>query len=145
VSDEDQLTALTRRVMQRVDALGPETAAADIAMLAVEETWQTIDEWLASLLDCEHAVSAQELAMARVALLSGTLPQWPAVLLNGDRREFISALRGVMAVPVPEPAELTMEIQQIRLFSSSLFSLCQRCLRLLTAGLGKILKIFGKH
>jgi hypothetical protein len=131
--------------MQRVDALGPETAAADLARLAVEETRQMVDEWLASLLDYEHPVSAQELAMARVALLNGTLPRWPTVLLDGDHGELRLALRGAVVVPVPEPAQLTMEIQQIQLFSSSLFSLWQRCLRLLTAGLGKVMKIFGKH
>jgi hypothetical protein len=145
VTDAEQLTALTRRVMQRVDALEAETAVIDLAIFSIEETLAMLDEWLASVLEFDHKPLAQELAMARVALLSGATPDWAAALLSVDQRALVAALPGALTPAVPAPAGLPMEPQRIDLFSLNLLFWGRRCLHFLWVSFGKLFTTSGKR
>jgi hypothetical protein len=145
VTDAEQLTALTRRVMQRVDALEAETAVIDLAIFSIEETLAMLDEWLASVLEFDHKPLAQELAMARVALLSGATPDWPAALLSVDQRALVAALPGALTPAVPAPAGLPMEPQRIDLFSLNLLFWGRRCLHFLWVSFDKLFTTSGKR
>jgi hypothetical protein len=138
VNDEEQLTALTRRVMQRVDALGTLSASADLATLAIEETRKLLDEWLSTVLSGASGVPAEELAMARAALLSGAVSGWTAALLRNDHYSLAVALRRVLPIAVPASAEFPMPIGEIKLFSLNY------CWRALAARLVKLLRFFRR-
>lgn len=143
VSNEDQLTALTRQIMQKLDVMAPAPTKADLTLLAIEEVRRMLDEWLAGLLGLDRQTQSQELAMARVALLSGTVSDWPAVLLGESNPGLIDELRKNMPPAAPETAELAMAAQQIELFTRRWVSRGRRYLRLFRVAMGRLLRFLG--
>ncbi len=114
VTDPDQVAALSEQALRRVPD-PPEFP--DLLTGALAAARDLLDDWLAQTLDLPRRSRA--LAAARAALLSGAVPDWPAVLFAppGAARDVTDALRAVLAEPTPAPAPGAMPVQRIELFS----------------------------
>lgn len=69
VSNEEKLTWLRGRVIERVKTRLVAQPGGDIAALAIEESVALLDEWLAKCLNIPEPVKPQQLAITRAALL----------------------------------------------------------------------------
>ncbi|QQS54037.1 MAG: hypothetical protein IPM89_14570 [Candidatus Competibacteraceae bacterium] len=115
VSDPDQIAALSEQALRR--GLPDRLESPDPLTGALVAARELLDDWLARTLDLPRQPRA--LAAARAALLSGAVPDWPAVLFAPPdaARDVTDALRAAVAEPVPAPAPGAMPVQRIELFS----------------------------
>ena len=114
VSDPKQVAALSEQALRRLPDHAESTDLLTAALLAAREL---LDDWLARTLDLPR--QSRELAAARAALLSGTIPNWPTVLFTppDTARDVADDLRLALADAVPTSVPGTMLAQRIELFS----------------------------
>jgi membrane glycosyltransferase len=101
-----------RRLQMHVDRERSDGAA--FAELAVTETFALIDDWVLRAVAARPGEVIDALPL-RVALLNGTLEDWPSRLLSLPAREDGVRLLAKMPRPLPPPAPMAMPTAAIRL------------------------------
>lgn len=116
VTDPDQVAALSEQALRRASEL-PETPGFDPLARAIIAAGELLDDWLAQVLDLPR--QSRTLPVARAALLSGAVPDWPTALFAppGEPGTVLERLRAAIAEPTPAPGPGIMPAQRIELFS----------------------------